>query len=149
MKKSVSRSKKRIKTTKNSKSKSLFLNKKHKKSRKRKQRGSGLVSEISQFNNFLPSVKGYISNNKILGMSNLETLETKAKENRGNIYDFIFENTIDKKNVNKLKLLKIWNHGKGNTMEKMTAGLPGIHVYVSIGLGKDLKLIGIVLNSGS
>ena len=148
MKKSVSRSKKRIKATKNSKTKSL-LDKKHKKSRKRKQRGSGLVSEISQFKKFLPSVKGYISNNEILGMSNLETLETKAKENRGNIYDFIFENTIDKKNVNKLKLLKIWNHGKGNTMEKMTAGLPGIHVYVSIDLGKDLKLIGIVLNPGS
>jgi len=99
---------------------------------------------------YFDKVKNYIVNTPILEMDKLDLLFKKANLQSGIVYDFILKQ-INSKNFVKASIQKsdislIWNHGIKPNIEKFTAGMPGLHVYVQKN-NDSLELVGIVLNA--
>ena len=116
------------------------------KSIKIKQKGRGRLNNRNSSikTTFLPTVKAFIRKNKYLPKTpeNLEYIKSKILDN-GIVYDFIFELN---KTTNKYSFEMIWNHGTKQKLEEITAGKPGLHVYVQE-LDKKLNLLGIIQTS--
>ncbi len=112
-------------TRKQKKSKSKLKTNKKLKTKINKLSGGGEVS-FDVFNNLPSQIKIQI-NNAIL--SNLEMemsvnqIQSRYKtQQQYQLYDFIFDTKTK-------QLSKIWDHETNNPMS-ITAGLPGIHIYV-------------------
>jgi len=136
----IKKSKKNNKIYNNSIKKSNKSNKTIKLRKKLNQPRKGIVRFIGGGNEILNYQSFYnrLSNNqknKILeklNQNNLANLNLqdiinnyKTKQSY-NLYDFIFD-----KSSSNPRLLKIWDH-KTNDPNSITAGLPGIHIYVII-----------------
>jgi hypothetical protein len=107
---------------------------------KKQYGGDGEIVDFNSFWNNLGVSNQLKINNGLKGKSelNLENIKDsyKISENIGNnLYDFMF------KNDESSRLFKIWDHGIGKP-ESITAGLSGIHIYVTVDKNKNLKIIG-------
>ena len=113
------------------------------KSLKIKQKGRGRLNNNNSSikNTFLPNVKAFIRKNKYLPKTpkNLEFIKNSVLD-KGIVYDFIFELNNE---TNKYSFEMIWEHGKKQKLEEITAGNPGLHVYVQK-IDKEIKLLGII-----
>ena len=121
------------------------------KSIKIKQKGRGRLNNRNSSikTTFLPKVNGFIKETTSYlpkTPENLEYIKSKILDN-GIVYDFIFElNKKTNKTINKYSFEMIWNHGTKQKLEEITAGKPGLHVYVQE-LDKKLNLLGIIQTS--
>jgi hypothetical protein len=126
-KKSKSKSNKLNKSNKSNK-----LNKSNKSNKSNKIKllkkfvgGNGEVS-FDIFNNlpeqFKLKINNSVNDNLEMKMSVNEIQSIYKKQKQYQLYDFIFDNESK-------QLIKVWNH-ENNNPESITAGLPGIHIYV-------------------
>jgi hypothetical protein len=104
--------------------------------------------EILNPNDFFSNLKKD-EQSKILSSINLSDMSLEDIKNnyknqqqqKYHLYDFIFDLNLNKQP----KLIKVWDHMR-NDPESITAGLPGIHIYVIIDQKKDnttiFKIIG-------
>jgi hypothetical protein len=67
---------------------------------------------------------------------NLETIKSNKLIQTSRLYDFIFQNQ---------KLFKIWDHAINNP-SSITAGLPGIHIYVILNNNQH-QIVGTFIRS--
>jgi hypothetical protein len=108
------------------KSKSKLRNKLKNRKRSKKFLGGGEVS-IELFNRLPETVKQNINN--LLSQSQTQTemsvnqIQARYQpQQQFQLYDFIFD-------ANTKSLIKVWDH-QTNNPTSITAGLPGIHIYV-------------------
>ncbi len=90
-----------------------------------KLNGGGEAS-VDIFNNLPLQIKtqinNMVSNNLEMEMSVVQIQARYKTQQQYQLYDFIFD-------INTKQLIKVWNHETNNPMS-ITAGLPGIHIYV-------------------
>jgi hypothetical protein len=91
----------------------------------KKLNGGGEAS-VDIFNNLPLQIKtqinNMVSNNLEMEMSVVQIQSRYKTQQQYQLYDFIFDTKTK-------QLSKIWNHETNNPMS-ITAGLPGIHIYV-------------------
>lgn len=91
----------------------------------KKLNGGGEAS-VDIFNNLPHQVKtqinNMVSNNLEMEMSVVQIQARYKTQQQYQLYDFIFD-------INTKQLIKVWNHETNDPMS-ITAGLPGIHIYV-------------------
>ena len=120
--------------------KRLSKRKSSRKSYKNKQSGRGRLNNNSM-NTYLPIVNDFIKKNNsfLKTRKNLEFIKTRVLD-KGIVYDFIFKFNYE---TNKYIFEMIWEHGTKQKLEEITAGKPGLHVYVQK-IDKEIKLLGII-----
>ena len=127
-------------TRKQQKLKSKSINKLKNRKRSKKFFGGGEVS-IELFNRLPETVKQNINNllsksqsQKQTEMSVNQIQARYQPQQQFQLYDFIFD-------ANTKSLIKVWDH-QTNNPTSITAGLPGIHIYVIKFNDQQYQIIG-------
>ena len=96
------------------------------------------------FDNIQNSLNIFFKNNIKNKYETKNNIKNKYESGK-KLYDLIFKNIYNIKNINKNNLYKVWYQGntQDNINNSVTAGIPGLHIYIY----DDKKILGIVLKN--